>query len=535
MAINFDDLLDQNEDPVIDPREIFLTLDRSESFVFPRDIQTEVMNAWFEQRFNVDTFIKLNVGSGKTLVGLLLLQASLNEGVEPAIYISPDKQLVEQVLEEARRLGIEATGDPNDVAFQSGAILVTTVHRLFNGRSIFGVGEEGIKLRIGSIVIDDVHACVNTIGGQFRIDLPNTHKAYGEIFGIVEPEMKKQDYSKYLDIKGSDRRATMEVPYWTWIDQQEEITEILHNHKNDDQLKFTYPLLGSILAQCRCMINGQKLEIEPVYPPTDLVRAFSRAKRRIYMTATLGDDSVLVTHFKANPDMLSRSIVPKSSQSMGERMILLPQELNPEIDNNQIRGMLTEVAKRENVVVIVPSKPAAKYWEGVADQILVGQNVIEGVERLRTEHVGLTVLVNRYDGIDLPGSACRVLAIVGLPEVAALSEYIDTSVLGESKAGLRRQMQRVEQGMGRGIRSNDDYCVVLLVGERLIRRIRSPEGVELLTATTRAQLELSRALAKQLISGVKGVEIEDIKEVMENCLRRHPGWVKASRAEACER
>jgi hypothetical protein len=29
---------------------------------------------------------------------------------------------------------------------------------------------------------------------------------------------------------------------------------------------------------------------------------------------------------------------------------------------------------------------------------------------------GLYVLVNRYDGVDLPGDACHVLVIDGLPE-----------------------------------------------------------------------------------------------------------------------
>ena len=30
-------------------------------------------------------------------------------------------------------------------------------------------------------------------------------------------------------------------------------------------------------------------------------------------------------------------------------------------------------------------------------------------------HVGLVVLINKYDGIDLPDDACRVLVIEGLP------------------------------------------------------------------------------------------------------------------------
>jgi replicative superfamily II helicase len=140
MAIKFDELLDDDEAAVIDPRDIFLTLTRDKKFAFPRDIQTEVMKSWFAQRNNPDTIIKLNVGSGKTLVGVLLLQSSLNEGIRPAIYIAPDKQLVDQVLAEANALGIDAMDEPRDAAVQSGEkIAVTTVHRLFNGRSIFGL------------------------------------------------------------------------------------------------------------------------------------------------------------------------------------------------------------------------------------------------------------------------------------------------------------------------------------------------------------------------------------------------------------
>jgi tetratricopeptide (TPR) repeat protein len=526
MAIKFDELLDGNEAAVIDPRDIFLTLSRDKKFAFPRDIQTEVMKAWFEQRDNPDTVVKLNVGSGKTLVGLLLLQSSLNEGIRPAIYICPDKQLVDQVVAEASALGIDATDDPRDTAVQAGEnIAVTTIHRLFNGKSIFGVGSEGIKLKIGAIVIDDVHACIATINEQFRIQLPNTHPAYHAIFNLGKADLRRQSHSRFLDLKNGDPQAIMEIPYWTWLQHQHEILEALHPHKGDHELKFSYPLLSDILPQCRCIISGQKLEIEPICPPTYLVMAFSKVKRRIYMTATLADDSALVTHFAANPQKLLHPIVPVSSQSMGERMILMPQELNPDFDGDDIRKLLVALAKKENVVVIVPSKPAAELWQGVADQILLADNVVDGIANLRRKHVGLTVLVNRYDGIDLPHDACRLLAIVGLPEVTSYTELTDMAVLSDSRSGLRRHMQRIEQGMGRGVRSNDDYCVVLLLGPKLTARVRSPDGMALLTPATQAQLHLSRKVAKQLAD----VDLEGLREVIEQCLNRDPNWVKVSK------
>jgi hypothetical protein len=522
--VNFEGLLDEDEAAVIDPRDIFLTLEREKRFAFPRDIQTEVMKAWFAVRDQRDTIIKLNVGSGKTLVGLLLLQSSLNEDKGPALYVCPDNQLVSQVTEEADALGLEVTEDPRDPAFAAGQkICVTTVHRLFNGKSIFGV--ETMKLQIGSVVVDDAHASIATISEQFRITLPNTHGAYGKILKEVSADLKKQSPSRFIELETSDPRAIMEVPFWAWKDKQDKILQALHEHKDGEQLMFTYPLLREILPYCRCIIGGQSLEIEPICPPTDLIKPFFKAKRRIYMTATLSDDSGLITHFGANPDKLNDPIVPDSSQSMGERMILMPQELNPEIEVPEIRELLVNLSEKVNVVVIVPSKPAAETWEDDADQILIGDKVAPGIEKLRAGHVGLTVLVNRYDGIDLPGDACRVLAIFELPEVSSFREAADMNILADSNTGLRRQMQRIEQGMGRGVRSNDDYCVVLLCGTKLTSRVKSSAGQQMLTGATKAQLELSVNLAKQL----NGTDIKGIAEVIGKCLERDSGWVKVSK------
>ena len=522
--VNFDDLLGDNETPVIDPRDIFLTLARDKRFAFPRDIQTEVMKEWFTVRPQRDTIIKLNVGSGKTLVGLLVLQSSLNEQVGPALYVCPDNQLVSQVKEEAQLLGIEVVDDPRDPAFAAGErICVTTIHRLFNGKSVFGV--ETIKLSIGTVVVDDAHACIATISDQFRIRLPNTHEAYRNILRAVSSDLKKQSPSRYLELDEGDPWAIMEVPFWAWKDKQEDILQALHENREGEELMFSYPLLREVLPYCRCIIGGQFLEIEPTFPPTDLIKSFSKAKRRIYMTATLADDSVLVTHFGANPEKLSKPVVPLSSQFMGERMILMPQELNPEIEEADVRQLLCDLSKDENVVVIVPSKQAAETWSSQADQILIGDKVLAGIEKLRAGHVGLTVLVNRYDGIDLPGDACRVLALFELPEVSSFREAADMSILTDSKVGLRRQMQRVEQGMGRGVRSNDDYCVVILCGAKLTSRVKSSEGRQMLTGATQAQLDLSSNLAKQL----DGTDIGGIKKVVKQCLDRDPSWVKVSK------
>ena len=524
MPVDFSELLNDDGDITLHPRDIFFTLNRASTFSFPRDIQTEVLNRWFDDRENHDNVIKLNVGSGKTLVGLLLLKSSLNERKGPALYVSPDIQLSLQVMQEALALGIDVTDNPRDADYAAGEkICVVNIYKLFNGKSVFGVGTTDIE--IGTIVIDDAHACVSTISQQFRIHLPSTHGAYTKILAVVSEDLRGYNEPGFLDVSSGDPQAYLEVPFWSWHTHHSELLRALHEHRADPELRFTYPLLRDILRQCRCVIGGQYLQIEPYFPATDLIQSFRRAQRRIYMTATLADDSVIVTHFGAKPGNLTKPIIPYSSQSMGERMILMPQELNSEITMASTQALLAQLSSEVNVVVIVPSESAAEDWKDCADQLLLGDSVVEGIETLRSGHVGLTVLVNRYDGIDLPGDACRVLAIVGLPEVSAYADLVDSSVLSDSAVNLRRQIERIEQGMGRGVRSNDDYCAVLLLGPRLTSRLRSPRGAAMLTPATSAQSELSRMIAKKLGTP----SMAEINDVILQCIRRDPDWIKVSR------
>lgn len=524
MTIDFSDMLDDEGEAVLPLRDIFFTLNRDPQFSFPRDIQTEVMNRWFDDRDRRDNIIKLNVGSGKTLVGLLVLQSSLNEKKGPALFIAPDKQLAAQVIREAKALGIDVVDDPQDPSYAAGErICVINVYKLFNGKSVFGVGSS--QINIGSVVIDDAHACASTITGQFRIKLDNTHAAYAEIFSVLAEDLKGYNAARFLEVKDGDPHAYVEVPFWSWASHQTKILSALHDHRDDNELQFVYPLLKELLPQCRCVIGGQYLEIDPHFPTTDIIQSFRHAKRRIFMTAMLSDDSVLVTHFGADPGNLAAPIVPASSQSMGERMILMPQELNPDLNMVDVRAMLKELAEDVNVVIIVPSETAANEWKAVADKVLMGEAVVPGIEKLRNGHVGLTVLVNRYDGIDLPGDACRVLVLAALPEVSAYSDLVDSEVLSGSAVNLKRQIERIEQGMGRGIRSNDDYCAVLLLGAKLVRRIRSPEGYDMLTPATRAQFNLSRRIAREL----ENPSADEIQTVIQQCLKRDSNWIKFSK------
>lgn len=524
MVLNFGKLNDGIAAKQTDPRKIFTTLKRDARFKRPLDEQADVLDAWYLRRTARDLTIKMNTGGGKTVVGLLCLQSSLNENVKPAVYITPDSFLVAQVLQEAKALGIAATDDEKNPDFIAGrSILVANVHKLFNGRSVFGVGEK--KISIGCVVIDDAHACLAVVNDQFSIKAKAGSPVYDELLELFEEDLKAQSPAGLLDVKAHDPSVVMTLPYWTWQARQDDVIGLLHAQRTSKELEWSWPLLNECIPQCVCVFGGGRLEIAPRFLPIDRIPAFDSAQRRIYMTATLADDTILVSHFHANAAEVVKPIRPKGGGDIGDRMILAPQEINPDYTVEEIREFVSSIAKDRNVVVIVPSKQRVEFWKDVANQVLDKDSIHEGVDRLKAGHVGLTVLINKYDGIDLPGAACELLVIDGLPEVYGLNERLEMLVLDGTKRQLVRQVQRIEQGMGRGVRSSDDHCVVLLLGGKLTQRLHQPEAEEMFSSATRAQI----ALGKEVVAQVRGKPLEELAPILNLCLEQDDEWTQAGR------
>ena len=157
--------------------------------------------------------------------------------------------------------------------------------------------------------------------------------------------------------------------------------------------------------------------------------------------------------------------------------------------------------------------------------ILRADNLESGIQTLRTKKGLLAVLVNKYDEIDLPDEACRILVVDGLPDTRRLIDKYEQGTLASSDPLKRIQMRRIEQGMGRGIRSNEDYCVVILMGSQLLKVLYAASAQKFLSSATRKQLELSRQIAAQIEQ--KGLVA--LKEPLQDVLARNEAWVRASK------
>ena len=528
--VDFDKLRTQKpREMVVAPTEIFRRLPKPAGINDLYTSQAEVLNAWFERRNERDIVLKLHTGGGKTLVGLLIAQSSLNETKAPVLYLSPTVQLVKQTLEKAKAYGIPAVeykkGEKLDDEFINGnAIMVATYNALFNGRSKFGLRGAGQPQEVSAIVCDDSHVAFSIVRESFTLDVAKKEDRarYESLTGLFRTAFKDTDrLGTFDDTLDGSEFGVLEVPYWAWHSQLDAVRAQL---KSDaEKYAMVWPLLRDQLHLCHALISRDSFTITPIFPLLNAFPTFYEAPRRIYMSATIADDSEIVRTFEANPESIKKTLTSRSLAGISERMILIPDLMPFKFEEMEAVSKLVVWASKSKrgAVILVPSDEAAEKWEGVATVAKGSKEVENLVAALQAaETFGPAVFSNRYDGIDLPGDSCRLLVLKGLPSGTSNYERFRASALYGGGSITRMLAQRIEQGMGRGARGSGDHCVVLLVGADIASWIAKDTNFRFLTSATRAQLEMGSEISKEVQT------LSDLAKTIQRSFNRDKSWLK---------
>ena len=520
----------------LNPIALYEGLDRRSDTGPLRPPQEFVLLEWHEnRRESTDEIIKLHTGQGKTIVGLLALLSKLNEGIGPCLYLSPNKFLVEQTCAQADRFGISVINgnEVNDLPIdflQSKKILIATVQKLFNGLSKFGLRASSVP--VGTIVMDDCHACIDSIKKACSIELASNSEAYREIIQLFSRDLEDQGVGTYREILDGEFSSLLPVPYWAWIDRKDEVTNIIGRHRQDPSIRYSWPILRDILDTCTCVISGSSLEIAPYLAPLEIFGSFSRAKSRLYMSATVTDDSFLVKGLRLDPMSISNPIAYPNESWLGEKMILIPDLIDPRLDHQQLVKLIGSPPKDPNArrfgsVVISSSGRIAEKWKSVGAEVAAKDSVKEQIQRLVSGDFTQTVcFVNRYDGIDLPDNACRILVLDSKPFSGGLIERYVESCRPNSQVTSQRTARSVEQGIGRGVRGEKDFCAVIILGSELVRAAQESHIVKHYSPQTRKQIDIGLEIAEiskyEVDRGVTGVDV--VIECIKKFLARDQGW-----------
>ena len=438
--------------------------------------------------------------------------------------------MIDQTCEQAKQFGIstcKAEPDLPDAFLHGEKLLVTSVQKLFNGLTKFGLKRKSID--IGVLLMDDAHACSDIIREACRIRIPSDEPAYEAIKALFGEDLEQQGVGTYADICNDKRDAVLPIPYWSWAQHESEVAAILSANADRNSIKFAWPLLRDILGSCQGVTSGAAIEIEPYIPPLDAFGSYWSAKHRVFMSATVTDDAFLVKGLQLAPDTIVKPLTYAKERWSGEKMVLLPSIIHEDLSRQEIvhRFGPPNPKRRYGVVALAPGFNWTKDWQAYGATIAGKDTVATAIDTLKNGQFANTlVLVNRYDGIDLPDSTCRILIFDGKPYSESLIDLYQEACRPDSEATLMRTVRTIEQGMGRSVRGEKDYSVVVIIGADITRLVRDKGSRKHLSSQMSAQIGIGLEIAEMAQQEIKEGQqpMTAFVSLIRQCLGRDDGW-----------
>lgn len=246
------------------------------------------------------------------------------------------------------------------------------------------------------------------------------------------------------------------------------------------------------------------------------------------MSATTQDDSFFVKGLDFNPDAVKNPLRNASQKWSGEKMLIIPSLVEESCDHDLI---VTEFCRMSTskfgMVALVPSTKNSKQYENLGAITTTAESIIDELEKLKKGIFSKIVVINnRYDGIDLPDESCRILIVDSLPYFDSLADRYEEQACPNSELINKRIAQKIEQGIGRGVRGEKDYCAILIIGSELVRFMRSIATNKFFSPQTRKQIDIGIEIAGMAKEDYDETEspIKIVISLIKQMLARDEGW-----------
>jgi hypothetical protein len=503
----------------IEPIKLFESLPSLENT--PNDLwrgQAEALTNWHSVRNSKDILVSLNTGAGKTIVGLLIAQSLVNEGVENVIYVCSTIDLVNQTAAEAKRIGIPHTirvnrDFSNDLFETAKSFCITTYQALFNGHSILRR-----KFFPGAVIFDDAHVAESVLRDAFTIrvaskDYPDLFKEISQLF---EPHFKDLKISsRFKDSLSLGEFATAFAAPRGVHQRKEQLLQLFdkHNIKEDSNLTYAFEHIKDHIEACAAIFTRGVFELSPPFLPSLALDVFEKPVRRVYLSATLQSQTEFIRAFGRKP---SEVVVPSNDAGNGERLIIDGRNSVGNFSSEYIK----KIAKEKKIIIAVPSYAASEKWSEISTPPTT-ENFSKSLNDFRTATKGAFTLVSRVDGIDLPHDTCRLMLMDGLPSGTSLIERYQWEFLQMNNVHASRVANRVAQLFGRINRGRNDYGVFLIEGKDLSIWLAKDRNISLLPPLLQKQIMLGRSVQE----GMSLDNTNKVSDAINSVLNRNETWL----------
>lgn len=446
-----------------------------------RRSQVHVLSQFAEQHTAAsDVGIELPTGEGKTLIGLLIADWALDEGMSVA-YLTGTRQLADQVMNQAQLLpellahrfaGGSYPGAALDDYHQAQAVGVMNYWVYFNSSP---------RVEPADLVIfDDAHLAEQPLAGMFTLRIPRGPGGGRELYETICDLVLQHSPDTYPTLKAlRDGAAPPGSPPelvafndWTAVadSARDAITDSeLLQQKQDPRI--VWRTLAPLLRRCGVLVGPTGIEIRPYHPPTQTVPGYARAKQRLYLSATLGRPGDLQRRLGTHSVVAIDTPAELCTVTTGRRTLLLNPGSSPALADDVISFVLHQVDAAAadgpgRVAWLCASNAEADEVEGLLqanekDIYRLRSGDDTPFEQWRANPRAHLVTAGRFDGFDLPDDTCRLVIIPSVPAASTEFERFAVAYLSDATYMRHRVGQRVTQALGRANRTASDSALYL--------------------------------------------------------------------------
>lgn len=494
--------------------------------------QADMLREYFKNKTCPDIALELPTGSGKTLVGLLIAEWRRRKYREKCLFLCPTIQLVNQVAEQAQeKYGIKTIkfiGRKSDYSQidtsryeNSEAIGITTYSSLFNSNPYFDDSNV--------LIFDDAHAAENYVSSCWSIEISryNDTQLFNKIKDLIFPFIEENDQLRFNNNENEnvDLQYVNKLPTPFFSKIRVELSQILMDYCRNGANKFRWDMLQNNLHACHLYFTANNFLLRPIIPPTESFDPFKGATQRIYMSATLGEGGDLERIF--GREKIKRIPAPPNfeKQGIGRRFFVFPMRVWDE--EKAINKSISWIEKVTRALILCPrDRDINKIIEQIKLNDVVSKYTFynaQEIEKSKKDFVqkdkAVSILANRYDGIDLSGDECRYLILYELPEATNLQEKFLISRMKSASLFHERIKTRIIQAVGRCTRSSTDWALVCVIGKKINKYFMDSEKRKIFPVELQAEIEFG---VEQ--SSLDNADIDNISENIDIFLSQNEDW-----------
>ena len=458
-----------------------------------------------------DVALCLPTGTGKTAIALSIAYMSQLRSGSRVLYLTPNRQLADQITSEASELGISTVnlcGTWEKIPkveigkYQSGSSIgVATYFTLFNSAPQVGNPE--------LIILDDIHAATEAVAQPWTLTVDRRDKNYAglfdNIFSLFKNQLNNEQISLIQDESSQDERTDL-INSREWLLLVDNFAEIVNHEpfpsEKKPPWKYAWEKLEQNLERCFCFISPGRITVRPWISPTFQLNQFSRAKRRVYLSATIDEYGHLerIVSVQSVKRLSGKDVDVPGSRLLLDLNVLLPQAAS---DVNKVTFFANKVDK-----VVVLSRgdfdqselktalSTVKYSGTILTPL--SDKISQDIETFKNANKCILILSNRYDGIDLGNGVADAVLLYKLPLAVNQLEKFTTHQWKAKDEAEARARHRIHQGIGRCTRRESDEIIIGLVGSDLTELLYKPSVLRALPRKLRAEIDLCKKLTNPL-------------------------------------